>query len=152
MSIRRLRSTTAMDEGSILPLIAGASALALAVILVVTAVTSLYLDYKRLLSIADAAALVGAEAYDLSEIVVEGGTVVATLDPARVRGAVESHLGEFLSGPVPVDDLHLVRATSLDGRSATVTLAARWSPPLLAPFIPDGLPVEATSTARSVFG
>lgn len=151
MNVRR-RGRTAADDGSILPLIAGASALALAVILVVTAVTSLYLDFKRVLSIADAAALVGAEAYDLSEIVVDGDTVVAVLDSARVRGAVESHLRDVVAGAVPVDDLRLVRATSVDGRSATVVLSARWTPPLLAPFIPEGLAIEATSTARSVFG
>lgn len=149
------RATTARaasDAGSVLPLIAGASALALAVILVVTAVTSLYLDYKRLLSIADAAALVGAEAYDLDELVVDGETVAAVLDPARVRGAVESHLSGLPDGAVPVDDLRLVAATTGDGRSATVVLSARWAPPLLVPFIPEGLPIEATSTARSVFG
>ncbi len=152
MSARRFRGAVTSDAGSVLPLIAGASALALAVILVVTAVTSLYLDYKRVLSIADAAALVGAEAYDLGQIVVEGDTVVAVLDSARVRGAVESHLRDAVAGAVPVDDLRLVRATTVDGRSATVVLSARWAPPLLTPFIPEGLAIEATSTARSVFG
>lgn len=147
-----MHRSASTDAGSILPLIAGASALALAVILVVTAATSLYLDHKRLLSVADAAALAGAEAYDLDDVRVEGDALVATLDPSRVREVVESHLDDVLTGPVPVDDLALVSATSADGRSATVVLAARWSPPLLAPFLPDGLPIEATSTARSVFG
>ncbi|MDO9591011.1 MAG: pilus assembly protein TadG-related protein, partial [Microcella sp.] len=51
------------DRGSILPLIAGFGALALAVVLLVSAATSLYLDRTRLFTLADGAALAAAESF-----------------------------------------------------------------------------------------
>ncbi len=42
------------------------------------------------------------------------------------------------------------QATTLDGRSATVTLSAVWRPPVVAPFFPDGIRIDATATARTV--
>ncbi|RII87142.1 hypothetical protein DZF98_16065, partial [Clavibacter californiensis] len=60
--------TPAEDEGSILPLVIASCALGLAVILMVSAASSLYLERARLFSLADAAALAGAESFD-----VDGG-------------------------------------------------------------------------------
>jgi len=45
----------------------------------------------------------------------------------------------------------LARADTADGQSATITLRAWWRPPVLTLFVPDGLPVEVTAVARSVF-
>lgn len=135
-----------------MPLLAGTAALALAVILMVVAATSLYIDHKRLLSIADAAALAGAEAYDLDDVTVEGEEVIVRLESARVTTAVADYLAGLRPTAVPVDDLTLVRAGSDDTRSATVVLRGRWTPPILTAFVPDGLPLEVTTTARSVFG
>jgi hypothetical protein len=139
------------DEGSIIPLLAGAAAFALAVVLVVTAATSLYVDHKRLLSLADAAALVGAEAYDLAEVEVTDDGVRVPLRPERVNAAVSDYLADLRPETVPVDDVTLMRAGSDDGRSATVVLRGSWSPPVLTVFVPEGLPLEVTSTARSIF-
>ncbi|MBD8012821.1 hypothetical protein H9633_10985 [Microbacterium sp. Re1] len=41
------------------------------------------------------------------------------------------------------------RAGTPDGVSARVTVAAVWHPPLLSPFVPDGVPLEATATSRT---
>lgn len=140
------------DDGSIIPLLAGAAAFGLAVVLVVAAATSLYIDHKRLLSLADAAALVGAEAYDLADIVVTADEVRVPLRPERVQSAVADYLAGLSPKTVPVDDVTLVRAGSDDGRSATVVLRGHWSPPVLTVFVPEGLPLEVTSTARTIIG
>lgn len=138
------------DEGSTLPLVIGVGALALILVLVVAAASSLYLERKRLLVLADGAALVGAEAFDLADVQLTTGRPRIQLHPDDVRRDVEAYLagnpiGEF-------DALELVQATTVDGVSATVTVAAAWRPPVLTLFVPDGMRVEASATARTVFG
>ena len=39
-----------------------------------------------------------------------------------------------------------------DDSSATVTMSSTWRPPVVTIFVPDGIRVDATATARSVFG
>ncbi|MDQ1606126.1 MAG: hypothetical protein QOJ18_493, partial [Microbacteriaceae bacterium] len=40
---------------------------------------------------------------------------------------------------------------SIDGRSATVELSAYWRPPILSLLVPDGIRIDVTGVARSVF-
>ena len=56
--MRRVRAALAADEGSTLPLVIFFGFLGLLVVLLVTAATSLYLEKKRLFTLADGAALV----------------------------------------------------------------------------------------------
>ena len=60
-----LRDRAADDTGSTLPLVIFYGFLALALVLIVAAASSLYLERKRLFTLADDAALVGAESFDL---------------------------------------------------------------------------------------
>ncbi len=138
------------DRGSILPLIAGYGALALAVVLLVTAATSLYLERKRLYTLADGAALVGAESFDLADVEVtpQGVLRPRLTDEQFVTGA-QQYLAEAPVGGL--ENLQLVAASTPDGLSARVTLAADWRPPVLAILLPDGLRLEVTATGRSVF-
>lgn len=133
------------ERGSILPLILGYGVLALAVVIVVTAATSLHLERKRLFTLADGAALVGAEAFGLG---AHSHGPTPQLDSASVAEAVRSHL---TGGPVTVEGLEIIRADTPDGLSARVTLASRWRPPLLSMFTPDGLRIEVTAHARTAF-
>lgn len=137
------------DEGSILPLAIFYGVLALVVVLLVTAASSLYLERKRLFTVADGAALAGAEAYDLDTITTSPDTVDPHLESADVASAVDDYLAAE-NGP-DFDALRVDRAESTDGRSATVELSARWSPPIVSPFVPGGIRIDVTSTARSVF-
>jgi hypothetical protein len=50
------------------------------------------------------------------------------------------------------ESLEVLRAESGDGRSATVELAAYWRPPVVSLLVPDGVRIEVTAVARSVFG
>jgi hypothetical protein len=138
------------DEGSILPLICFYSALALLVTLLVASATSLYLERKRLFTLADGAALVGAESFELNDVTVTPQGPRAELEPAQIRAAVR----DYLAG-VPTDafeSLSLDEATTPDGKSARVTVSAIWRPPVVTLFVPDGMRIDATAVSRTVFG
>jgi uncharacterized membrane protein len=138
------------ERGSTLVLTIGFAAFALVVTLVVAAATSLYIERKRLLGLADSAALVGAEAFDLDDVEVadDASGVTVTLEPERVDDAVTAYLERV--GPSRFDDLRLERATTRDGRSAEVSLSSAWKPPVLTLFLPEGVRLDATSSARAV--
>ena len=137
------------DEGSTLPLIAFFAALSLALILVVVAATSLYLERKRLYTVADGASLVGAEAFSLDDITNSAGQVRPHLTSAEVAAAVATYLADNPSDTFT--RLNVNRAVSVDGRSATVELSCDWAPPVLTLFVPKGIRIRVTSIARSVF-
>jgi hypothetical protein len=63
-------------------------------------------------------------------------------------------VSDYLGGnPIgKFESLRLVDATTVDGLSATVTVSSIWRPPIVTVFLPEGLRIEATATARSVFG
>jgi hypothetical protein len=138
------------DEGSTMPLVAGFGALALALVLVAAAASSLYLERKQLFTLADGAALVGAEAFDLADVTVTDGRPGVLLEPAAVHRDVASYLGGTPNGGF--EGLVLEEATTRDGESATVTLSAIWRPPIVTVFFPEGWRIETTATARAVFG
>lgn len=145
-----MRSRLRDEEGSTIPLVVGFGVLALVLVLVAVAASSLYLERKRLFTLADGAALVGAEAFDLDDVAPTPDGLRAQLEPAEVHAAV----AEYLAGAATpsFEGLVLESATSVDGRSATVTLSAIWRPPVVTVFFPDGIRIETTALARSVFG
>ncbi|CAN5418152.1 hypothetical protein BH10ACT6_BH10ACT6_03640 [soil metagenome] len=147
---RRAPQAAADDTGSTLPLVIFYGFLALALVLIVAAASSLYLERKRLFTLADGAALVGAEAFDLDAVSLTARGPRPTLSPEQVHSAVASYLVGTPSDRF--EGLVLERATSVDGESATVTVSALWHPPVVTVFVPDGLRIDATAVARSVFG
>lgn len=136
----RLREASAGEEGSILPLTIGYAGLALVAILVCVDATSLYLAQSRLDALADAASLAGADGFALT---VVDGEPRAALTGDRVRAQAEAFLAETGDGAV------LVSATTPDGVSARVTVAANWHPPVFSPFVPQDVALEATATSRT---
>lgn len=138
------------EEGSTLPLVVAFGMLGLALVLVAAAASSLYLERKQLFTLADGAALVGAEAFELGDVEVRNGTPRLALDPAAVHRDVAAFLASTPN--TGFDGLALVAATSPDGRSATVTLSAIWRPPVVTVFFPEGFRIETTATARVVYG
>ncbi len=132
-----------------MPLTIFFGALSLALILLVVSATSLYLERKRLFTLADGAALVGAEAFSLDAVGPTARGYRPTLRTPDVANAVGAYLRQ---APSDFDSLAVERAETVDGRSATVALSARWRPPVLSVFAPDGLRLEVTAVARSVFG
>jgi uncharacterized membrane protein len=129
------------DAGSVLILTLGYALLAIAVILVCVDATSLYLAQKRLDSLADAAALAGADGFTL--VVDSAGEPVAELTDEAVLDQARSIVEDVAPGAVVLD------AGSPDGTSARVTVADTWRPPIIALFVPDGVALEATATSRT---
>ncbi|MFC4138820.1 MULTISPECIES: pilus assembly protein TadG-related protein [unclassified Microbacterium] len=139
--LTRLRAAALEDEdGSILPLILGYVLLAIAVIVVCVCATDMYIAQKRLDALADAAALAGSDGFSLN---VEGDGVRAELADDLILEQAEA----IVSATAP--EATLVSASSPDGVSARVTVAAAWHPPLFSPFVPDGVPLRATATSRT---
>ena len=132
-----------------LPLTIFYGILSLVLVLVVVAATSLYLERKRLFTLADGAALAGAEAFDLDEVLATATGLHPTLESRAVEAAVTGYLASTPTATFTA--LHLERAESVDGRSATVELSAYWRPPILTLLLPEGLRLEVTAVARSVF-
>jgi uncharacterized membrane protein len=128
------------EHGSMLPLTLAFAALVIALLLVCANATSLYLAQKRLDSLADAAALAGADGFSLS---LEGEEVRARLDDAAVREQAEAVL---LASPVEAE---LVDAASPDGVSARVAIAADWRPFVLGLPIPAVVSLDSVATSRT---
>lgn len=142
----RLRDS---EEGSAVPLIVGFFVIAATFVVVAAAATSVHLERLRLLTVADGAALAGAESFEIADVTVEGDRVVPTLAAAAVGEAVEEYVTEADAGALT--ELAVVTAGTTDGRSATVVLRATWHPPLVNALLPDGLPISVTSTAAARF-
>jgi uncharacterized membrane protein len=128
------------DEGSVLILTLGYAVLALVVVLICTAATSLYLAQKRLDAVADAAALAAADGFELT---IAAGEPVASLSDAEVREQAQLMVTQIGGGAT------LISAETPDGVSARVTVAGAWHPPVVTLFVPDGLALEATATSRT---
>ncbi|HEY0261060.1 MAG TPA: pilus assembly protein TadG-related protein [Lacisediminihabitans sp.] len=143
--MRRLRD----DDGSILPLTIFYGVLSLVLILLVVAASSLYLERKRLFTLADGAALAGAEAFDLADVRPTAAGLRPELTSAEVAETVRGYL--TVAPTDEFESLALDRAETVDGRSATVQLSSYWRPPVLSLLVPHGFRIEVTALARSVF-
>ncbi|MFC9559904.1 pilus assembly protein TadG-related protein [Agromyces sp. NPDC056965] len=145
----RAEHDSARDEqGSTLLLTIFYCVLGLTLILVVVSATSLYLERKRLFTLADGAALAAAEAWSLDAVLVDGDRLSLELDSAEVRQAAGGYLADAVHD---LHDVELVRAASDDSQSATVTMRAVWYAPIHTDLLPLSVPIEVTATARSVF-
>jgi uncharacterized membrane protein len=136
----RRRAGVPEDEVSILLLTLGYAILAIVAILVCVDATSLYLAQKRLDSLADAAALAGADGFTLSVVDGEPRAVLTSDEVGAQASALVDEVGR---------DAVLVSAGTPDGVSARVTVAGTWHPPVLTVFVPDGVALRATATSRT---
>lgn len=136
------------EQGSTLLLTIFYCFLGLMVILVVVAATSLYIERKRLYTLADGAALTAAETFELNTISIVNDQVVFRLHDAGVRAAVDAYLADADHGTLT--NLEVVSAATDDGTSATVTLRSEWHVPVASELTPITIPLDVTATARSV--
>ena len=137
------------EDGQITVLIIGFVMLALLVSTVVMAASSLYIEHKKLLSLADGASVAAAGSFTLGQVETAGGTPSAALSGDRVRSAASDYLnrnGAFARHSA----LAVAPATGTpDGSTAVVVLSAAVHPPVVNFLVPDGIRIEASSTARS---
>ena len=143
-----MRESTS-EDGLITVMIIGYVALALLVATVVMGISSVYLEHKRLLSLADGASLAAADSYTLGEVATQGGSPSAVLNPARVRSVAADFVARSPAS-ARFGALAVAGATGTpDGSTAVVVLTAAVHPPVVNFLVPDGILIEATSTARS---
>lgn len=128
------------ESGSTMPLILGYLVLAIALIYVCVCATDLYIAQKRLDSVADAAALAGADGFRLQ---VEGAAIRARLEDDEIAAQATAVIG------VLDDGTELVSAGSPDGVSARVTVQTTWTPPLLSDLLPALVTIRSTGTSRT---
>ncbi|MBU4465709.1 MAG: hypothetical protein KKH75_07675 [Actinobacteria bacterium] len=128
------------DEGSVLLLTLGYAVLVLVAVLICVDATSLYIAQKRLDSLADAAALAGADGFTISLV---DGDPRAELTSAAVSAQASALVGDVGAGAT------LVAADTPDGASARVTVASVWHPPVITVFVPDGVGLQSTATSRT---
>ncbi|HET6241658.1 MAG TPA: pilus assembly protein TadG-related protein [Arthrobacter sp.] len=137
------------EDGQLIVLIIGYVLLALLVATVVAAVSSVYIEHKKLLSLADGASVAAADSFTLGQLENAAGSPAAMLSGARVRSAAVDYLdrdGAFTR----FSGLAVAPVTgSPDGSTALVVLSAAVHPPLVNFLVPDGIRIEASSTARS---
>jgi hypothetical protein len=122
--------------------------IALLLATVVAAGSSLYLGHKKLLSLADGAALAAADTFTLS-----GGS--ADTDPGTLLtgSGIIAAAREYLSGaevPRSLSGVQLAAGTGTpDGRTAEVRLSGVVHPMFINFLIPDGIVLTVTGTARA---
>lgn len=144
---RLARRLVREDEGSTLVLTIGFAALALALIVAVTAATSLLIERRRLFTVADGAALAAAEAFALEQVRFDGSAA----SPELADTAVDRAAADWATAASGVLDDVRVEGASADDRSATVTVSSAWRPPVVSLLLPEGIRLDVTSTARAVF-
>jgi len=142
------------DDGQISVLIIGYCTIAIALLMVVASASAVHLERKRLLEVADAAALDAADALDGSVYYgSDAGRLVAVpLTDGSVRTSVLAYLGRR-GAASEFESLTVSEPTGTpDGSTAEVTLTTRVSLPLvgaaLQPFS-DGIALRATARART---
>ncbi|WP_347756835.1 pilus assembly protein TadG-related protein [Agrococcus sp. ProA11] len=142
-----LRRLAREDAGSTLVLTIGFAALALALILAVTAATSLLIERRRLFTVADGAALAAAEAFALEQVRFDGGAAT----PALADAAVDRAAAEWTARAAGELTAIRVDGASADARSASVSVSSVWHAPVVSILLPEGIRLDVTSTARAVF-
>jgi hypothetical protein len=137
------------EDGQMIVLIIGYVLLALLVATVVVGISSIYLEHKRLLSLADGASLAAADSFTLGDVGSGGGGPAAVLGSDRVRHVASDFISRNPAAQ-RFDRLEVSAATgSPEGSTAVVVLTAAVHPPVVNFLVPDGIRIEASSTARS---
>ena len=154
--MNRLRRSCRGDDGQVLLLSLVYGLIAVLLVLVVVSASGVHLERKRLLGLADAAALDAADALDEGRYfaLVQAGEPVSSvpLSDATVRAEVSDHLARQGAG-ARFPGLGVGAGTgSPDGETAVVVLTAR-ALPLLSSVVTDrwevGVPLRVTARARS---
>jgi hypothetical protein len=139
----------AAEGGQMIVMIIGYVMLALLVVTVVIGISSVYLEHKRLLSLADGASLAAADSYTLGEVTGPGGSPSAVLGSGRVRNVASDFVARSPAS-ARFNGLAVTQGTgSPDGSTAVVVLSSMVHPPVVNFLVPDGIRIEATSIARS---
>ncbi|NVM97456.1 hypothetical protein G6035_02100 [Arthrobacter sp. SDTb3-6] len=122
--------------------------IALLLMTVVAAGSSLYIGHKRLLSLADGAALAAADTFTLA-----GGSAENAPGTVLTGRGINAAAVEYLSGadvPRALSGVQLAAGTGTpDGRTAEVRVTGIVHPMFINFLVPDGIRLTVTGTARA---
>lgn len=136
------------EEGQSMILIIGYVLIVLLAISATLAATLVNTQARKLLSVADSAVTVAADSFDVEET-GEDGTLKLHLSDAGVAAAVSNYVAD-VGAAERFDGFSIVRASSSgDGTTAVVSLSAVVRPPLVGWFVPEGIPINVESSART---
>ena len=153
MSGMRARSRAGLrwmrgERGSVLPLILVFLMIGLTAAYVLVSATSLSIERKRLLTIADAVALSASESFSAADVVFSDGELQPVLNQTRVEDRALATLDDLSAART--DSITLDSATAPDGVTAHIVITGAWSPPLAHALLPTGLRITVSSDARVV--
>ena len=137
------------DDGQVAVLIIGFVMLSLLILTVVMAASAVYVERKKLLSVADGASLAAADTFALADVQGSAGAPVPTLSDGAVHSTVQRYLADTGAAD-RFDGLSINPGTgSPESRTAHVVLSAVVHPPIVNFLIPAGVPITVSSDARS---
>ncbi len=142
----------ACDDGQVLLLVIAYATIALSLVLVVVSASTVHLERKRLIAVADGAALDAADEIDESIYFPAGADPGSVpLSDASVRDRVEGYLDDR-GARAEFEDLAVGASTGTpDGRTAEVSLTATARPALVGWVLEafsGGIELRATARAR----
>ncbi|PPG35041.1 hypothetical protein C5E10_05415 [Pseudoclavibacter sp. RFBG4] len=136
------------ERGSVLPLILVFLMIGLTAAYVLVSATSLSIERKRLLTIADAVALSASESFSAADVVFSDGELQPVLSQTRVEDRALATLEDLSAART--DSITLDSASAPDGVTAHIVITGAWSPPLAHALLPTGLRITVSSDARVV--
>lgn len=137
------------DDGQVAVLVIGYTLLSLLILTVVMAASSIYLEHKKLLAVADGAAVAAADSFALAQEAPEAGPPATVLTLDGVRGATDAYLSTT-GAAGRLSSLVVAPETGTpDGRTARVVLTATAHPPIINFLVPDGIRISAVAEARA---
>lgn len=144
----------ANEDGQIMVLAVGYILLALLLVTVVAASSSLYIGHKKLLALADGAALAAADTFALGGATAGtaggvGGAPGALLTSQGVNAAARDYIAGSET-PEGLDAIAVGAGTgTVDGRTAQVVVTGVVHPLFINFLVPAGIPITVTGTARA---
>lgn len=130
------------DTGSITPLAIGFVVIALLLAFLIAALTDLHMARRHLQGLADSAALAASDSFEPAP----GDDPGLVFSPTAAERAAGRYL-KAVPTPTNMGDLRL-SATADGTHSVRIRIEARYSPPLLSPFVPGLIDLNATAYAR----
>ena len=132
------------EEGQTSVFITGATVVVLLVALTITAIMSVTLQHRKLLSLADSAAQSAATAFTLDD----PDSFTLTITHGTATNQVSQHL-DNVEAATRFPNLRVEQVRVTDDRTVTVRLSATAHPPVVNWIVPDGVVVTAEGSART---
>jgi len=132
------------DEGQTSVFTIGVTVVVLLVALTISAIMSVTLQHRKLLSLADSAAQSAATAFTIADP-LEG---TLTITDASAKHEVQEHM-RMLGAAEYLSDLNIESVHVEGGTTVLVRLSATAHPPIVNFVIPAGIQVSAEGTART---